>query len=39
LKEKKDERMYIDDDLTKEERKTQIKLRKLAREEDTGKYS
>jgi hypothetical protein len=35
LKEKKDERMYIDDDLTKEERETQ---KKLAREEsDRGK--
>jgi uncharacterized protein YlxW (UPF0749 family) len=32
LKEKKDERMYIDDDLTKEERETQKKLRELARE-------
>jgi hypothetical protein len=31
LKEKKDERMYIDDDLTKEERETQKKLRELAR--------
>jgi hypothetical protein len=38
LKEKKDERMYIDDDLTKEERETQKKLRELAREErDRGK--
>jgi hypothetical protein len=33
LKEKEDERMYIDDDLTKEERETQKKLRELAREE------
>jgi hypothetical protein len=33
LKEKKGERMYIDDDLTKEERETQKKLRELAREE------
>jgi hypothetical protein len=38
LKEKKDERMYIDDDWTKEERETQKKLRELAREErDRGK--
>jgi hypothetical protein len=38
LKEKKDERMYIDDDLTKEERETQKKLRELARKErDRGK--
>jgi hypothetical protein len=38
LKEKKGERMYIDDDLTKEERATQKKLRELAREErDRGK--
>jgi hypothetical protein len=38
LKEKKGERMYIDDDLTKEERETQKKLRELAREErDRGK--
>jgi hypothetical protein len=38
LKEKKGERMYIDDDLTKEERGTQKKLRELAREErDRGK--
>jgi hypothetical protein len=38
LKEKKDERMYTDDDLTKEERETQKKLRELAREErDRGK--
>ncbi|KAH0812087.1 hypothetical protein GEV33_010708 [Tenebrio molitor] len=33
LKEKEDERMYIDDDLTKEEREIQKKLRELAREE------
>jgi hypothetical protein len=33
LKEKEDERMYIDDDLTKEERETQKKLRELAIEE------
>jgi hypothetical protein len=32
MKEKKDERMYIDDDLTKEERETQKKLGELARE-------
>ncbi|KAH0814792.1 hypothetical protein GEV33_007999 [Tenebrio molitor] len=38
LKEKKGERMYIDDDLTKEERETQKQLRELAREErDRGK--
>jgi hypothetical protein len=38
LKERKDERMYIDDDLTNEERKTQKKLREVAREErDRGK--
>jgi hypothetical protein len=38
FKEKKGERMYIDDDLTKEERETQKKLRELAREErDSGK--
>jgi hypothetical protein len=38
LKENKDERMYIDDNLTKEERETQKKLRELAREErDRGK--
>jgi PIN domain nuclease of toxin-antitoxin system len=38
LKEKKGERIYIDDDLTKEERDTQKKLRELAREErDRGK--
>jgi hypothetical protein len=40
LKEKKGERMYIlvDDDLTKEERETQKKLRELARaERDRGK--
>jgi hypothetical protein len=30
---KEDERMYIDDNLTKEERETQKKLRELAREE------
>jgi hypothetical protein len=33
LKERKGEKMYIDDDLTNEERKTQKKLRKVAREE------
>jgi hypothetical protein len=33
LKERKGERMYIDDDLTNEERKTQKKLREVAREE------
>jgi hypothetical protein len=38
LKERKGERMYIGDDLTNEERKTQKKLRKVAREErDRGK--
>ncbi|KAH0815248.1 hypothetical protein GEV33_007543 [Tenebrio molitor] len=38
LKEKKGERMYIDDDLTKEERETQKKLRELVRaERDRGK--
>jgi hypothetical protein len=38
LKEKKGERIYIDDDLTKEEKETQKKLRELAREEkDRGK--
>jgi hypothetical protein len=38
LKERKDERMYIDDDLAKEERKTQMKLREVAKEErDRGK--
>jgi hypothetical protein len=38
LKERKDERMYIDDDLTNEERETQKKLREEAREErDRGK--
>jgi hypothetical protein len=38
LKEKKDERMYIDDDLIKGERETQKKLRELARKErDRGK--
>jgi hypothetical protein len=38
LKERKGERMYIDDDLTNEERKTQKKLRGVAREErDRGK--
>jgi hypothetical protein len=31
LKERKGERMYIDDDLTNEERKTQKKLREVAR--------
>jgi hypothetical protein len=35
---RKGERMYIDDDLTKEERETQKKLRELAKEErDRGK--
>jgi hypothetical protein len=33
LKERKDVRMYIDHDLTNEERKTQKKLREVAREE------
>jgi PIN domain nuclease of toxin-antitoxin system len=33
LKERKGERMYIDDDLTNEETKTQKKLRKVTREE------
>jgi hypothetical protein len=38
LKERKDDRMYTADDLTKEERETQKKLRELAREErDRGK--
>jgi hypothetical protein len=38
LKERKGERMYINDGLTKEERKTQKKLREVDREErDTGK--
>jgi hypothetical protein len=38
LKERKGERMYLDDDLTNEVRKTQKKLRKVAREErDRGK--
>jgi hypothetical protein len=40
LKERKGERMYIDDDLTNEERKTLKKLREMAREErerDRGK--
>jgi hypothetical protein len=38
LKEKKDVRMYIDGDLTKEKKETQKKLRELAREErDRGK--
>jgi hypothetical protein len=38
LKERKGGRMYIDDDLTNEERKTQKKLREVAREErDRGK--
>jgi hypothetical protein len=32
LKERKGERMYIDDNLTSEERKTQKKLREVARE-------
>jgi hypothetical protein len=33
LKGRKGERMYIDDDLTNEERKTQKKLKEVAREE------
>jgi hypothetical protein len=33
LKERKGERMYIDDDLTNEERKTQKILREVTREE------
>jgi hypothetical protein len=33
LKERKGESMYIDDDLTNEERKTQKKLRELAKEQ------
>jgi hypothetical protein len=38
LKERKGERMFIDDDLTNEERKTQNKLREVAGEErDRGK--
>jgi hypothetical protein len=38
LKERKGEMMYIDDDLTNEERKTQKKLREVARaERDRGK--
>jgi hypothetical protein len=38
LKERKGERMYIDDDLTNEDRKTLKKLREVAREEkDRGK--
>jgi hypothetical protein len=38
LKERKGERMYIDYDLTNEERKTQDKLKEVAREErDRGK--
>jgi hypothetical protein len=38
LKERKGERTYINDDLTNEQRKTQKKLRELAREErDRGK--
>jgi hypothetical protein len=38
LKERKGERMYINDDLTNEERKTQKKLTEVAREEkDRGK--
>jgi type II secretory pathway predicted ATPase ExeA len=38
LKERKGERMYIDDDLTNEERKTLKKLTEVAREErDRGK--
>jgi hypothetical protein len=38
LKERKGDRIYIEDDLTNEERKTQKKLREVAREErDRGK--
>jgi hypothetical protein len=38
LKERKGEKMYVDDDLTNEERKTQKKLRKVTRKErDRGK--
>jgi hypothetical protein len=37
LKERKGERMYIDDDLTNEERKTQKNLREVDRKEDTGR--
>jgi hypothetical protein len=38
LNERKGERMYIDDDLTNEENKTQKKLKEVAREErDRGK--
>jgi hypothetical protein len=38
LKERKGEKMYVDDDLTNEERKTQKKLRRATRKErDTGK--
>jgi hypothetical protein len=38
LKERKGEKMYVDDDLTNEERKTQKKLRKVTRKErDKGK--
>jgi hypothetical protein len=38
MKERKGERMYIDDDLTNEERKTQKQLREVAREKrDRGK--
>jgi hypothetical protein len=33
LKERKGDRIYIEDDLTNEERKTQKKLREVAREE------
>jgi hypothetical protein len=39
LNERKGERMYIDDDLTNEENKTQKKLKEVAREErDRGKW-
>jgi hypothetical protein len=37
LKERKGERMYIDDDLTNEEKKTQKNLREVDRKEDTGR--
>jgi hypothetical protein len=38
LKERKGEKMYVDDDLTNEERKTQKKLRRVTRKErDTEK--
>jgi hypothetical protein len=34
MKERKGERMYIDDDLTNEKRKTKKKLREVARERE-----